>query len=540
MLLGLAPTAPFAKELGVCESGAARDVLAGNILLPRFIPGPMVHVPPLYWWLVALCVRILGWGEMAFRLPALLPAALTCAIIYAWAAVRLGREAALWGAVTLFFGHFFLDAARQPRMDALLAMCVTAAIAALEHAITTRQRTWFAMVALAIGLGCLAKGILGIGLPGAVIVLYLFSRRRFAELFRFDLIAAFAIGLAIGLAWYVAGYEIAGHKFLQWQIGMNLWRRFIPAAAGGANYCVHPIWYFAPQVAVGLLPWSLYLPALGVALWSRRRRRLPEPVIYTFCWFAAIFALFSLSRGKCQVYILPAFPPLALLVGWIIAEVCAEPEAVTWESRLFGLGSFVVTLGTLIIVAGALALMVYGAPARLVRLLHPTDRRFLDIFESLAATRHYGVANWLLLSTVGASIVLLGLGRSAPGLQAFGVLLVAAAGARFWFGVMTPALAERETLKLFAQEITDMVPADAHIGHLGIEDCDIYFYSSRPIEPVFHFECGGQFPPYLVIRKQRFDALPTAQRACLTPILSSESVDGHGPRLLVEQSHSPP
>ena len=85
-----------------------------------------------------------------------------------------------------------------------------------------------------------------------------------------------------------------------------------------------------------------------------------------------------------------------------------------------------------------------------------------------------------------------------------------------------------------------MVPADAHIGHLGIEDCDIYFYSSRPIEPVFHFECGGQFPPYLVIRKQRFDALPTAQRACLTPILSSESVDGHGPRLLVEQSHSPP
>ena len=67
MLLGLAPTAPLAKELGVCESGAARDVLAGNVLLPRFIPGPMVHIPPLYWWLVALCVRILGWGEMAFR-----------------------------------------------------------------------------------------------------------------------------------------------------------------------------------------------------------------------------------------------------------------------------------------------------------------------------------------------------------------------------------------------------------------------------------------------------------------------------------------
>ena len=46
-LMGI--TAPFTKELGVCESGAVRDVLAGDILLPHFLPGPIVHVPPLYW-----------------------------------------------------------------------------------------------------------------------------------------------------------------------------------------------------------------------------------------------------------------------------------------------------------------------------------------------------------------------------------------------------------------------------------------------------------------------------------------------------------
>src|SRR5437870_9206075 len=159
LLLTLGPNAPFTKELGVCESGAVRDILAGNIILPRFIPGPMVHVPPLYWWITAILVRLLGWDEMAFRLPALIPAAVMCAIVYGWAATRLGREAALWGAVVLLFGHFFIDAARQPRMDSMLAMFVTAAAIALECAIAIRRSSWFVTAVLMIGLGCLTKGV---------------------------------------------------------------------------------------------------------------------------------------------------------------------------------------------------------------------------------------------------------------------------------------------------------------------------------------------------------------------------------------------
>src|SRR5487761_2413654 len=91
-LLVLAPTAPFTHELGVCESGAVRDVLAGNIVLPHFLPGPMVHVPPLYWWTAALGVHALGWTEMALRLPSILASALTCALVYWWAAIAIDRR----------------------------------------------------------------------------------------------------------------------------------------------------------------------------------------------------------------------------------------------------------------------------------------------------------------------------------------------------------------------------------------------------------------------------------------------------------------
>ncbi len=539
ILLMLAPSAPFTKELGVCESGAVRDVLAGNLLLPHFIPGPMVHVPPLYWWSAALAVDFLGWSELALRLPALIPAAITCAIIYAWATARLSREAAMWGVATLLFGHFFLDAARQPRMDSMLAMFVTAAIVLFDPLLATHGWRWALAAAIAIGLGCLTKGILGVALPGLAVALYLIARRRFVDLFRAEIVAAFVVGLAIGLAWYVAGYEVAGDKFLKWQIGMNLWSRFVPADAGGASYCVHPIWYFGPQIVAGMLPWSLYVPALALILWPRTKRPLPESISYALWWFVAIFLFFSLSHGKCLIYILPALPPLASLIGWTIAKAHEEESGPIWFMRFFTAGSLIAALGAVLLVSGAIAILVYGLPTHLPIKLHPTDRRFLEIFGSIAAVHDYRLLNWMVVSALGVLVILLGTFRGQPSLDVFGVLLIAVAGARFWFGVMNPALADRETLKTFARDVMDVVPATASLGHIGIEDCDLYFYSPRPITPVFHFKCDAQprFPQYIVIRKNRFDAMPPDQRVCLSTILISEAVDSNGPRLLVE--HTP-
>ncbi len=321
-LLALAPTSPFTHELGVCESGAVRDVLAGHIILPYFLPGPMVHVPPLYWWTAALGVRAFGWTELALRMPSMLAAALTCAVVYGWTSIAINRRAAFWAATSLILCHFSLDAARQPRMDSMLALFVTAAAITLERALrpsispgtdapaidlASRRRS-FTLAALMMGLGILTKGILGILLPGLVAGLYFAVRRRWRDLFRPALIVTFLVALAIGVSWYWAAYEVGGRKFLQWQLTMNLWSRFVPAAAGGADYCAHPFWYFAPHTIVGFIPWSVYLPALAIYVWPRRDRELPEAIVFTLCWFAAIFVFFSTSHGKCLVYILPAFP----------------------------------------------------------------------------------------------------------------------------------------------------------------------------------------------------------------------------------------
>jgi 4-amino-4-deoxy-L-arabinose transferase-like glycosyltransferase len=592
-LLMMSPAAPFTHELGVCESGAVRDVLAGHIVLPRFLPGPIVHVPPLYWWCAALSVRILGWNEIALRLPALIPTAITTAIVFAWASATINRRAGLWAAAALTLCHFTIDAARQPRMDALLATTVTAATICLERALfdpepvapidwlsiqelraiffvppgmslhkqilapedirrgPLAKRIWFVLAALMIGLGIFSKGILGIALPGLAVGLYLVISGRFGEIFRPMLIASFTVGLAIGLAWYFAGYVIAGRQFLEWQVSMNLWHRFVPVEAGGAGYCAHPFWYFVPVTVAGFIPWCAYLPATAIVLW-RRRRALGEPVLFALCWFGAIFLFFSASSGKCLIYILPVFPPLALLLGSGLDSIQCEAEAKTVDDIYAPadtpdrLTASILTAGTACIVAGAalitlagIGVALIGAPAHLPVTLHPTDRRFFEIFGELGARHAISLYLWLIAMIAGVAVASAALFDHRPQLQAIGVGMLAAAGSLFWFGVMNPALAERETLRGFAQAVTARVPPGTVIGHIGLGDCDLDFYSPQPLPKIFRFRCGedNRLPRYIVLRENDYSEMTPAQHACMKPILTSRAVDGEGPRLLVERTN---
>ncbi len=548
----LGPTAPFTRELGVCESGAVRDVLAGNIILPRFIPGPYVHVPPLYWWLAALCVKALGWTELALRAPALLGAALTCAAIYAWGCGAIGLRAAFWSTAALLTGHFFIDAARQPRMDALLALFATVAALALEralapangrdpHADAEARTRYFAIAALAIGLGILAKGVLGIVLPGAAAGLYLLMRWRWRDIFSLRLILTFAAGLAIGLAWYVAGYVEGGRKFLDWQLEMNLWSRFIPTGAGGAGYCAHPFWYFAPHVLAGFMPWALYLPAAALALAPARSRALPEPIFYSLCWFAGIFLFFSSSQGKCLIYILPAFAPLAIAAGYAIdatiARAGGDGTRERWTVRLFTLANALIALAAFAAAAAIGFAMWRGTVPALH--LHPSDRRALEIVGAFAAHRAPALAAAAIAFLGSALLVASGFARADLQRQALGMLLFAAAASFFWFGLIAPAQAEEETLRDFARAVVQTLPPGVAAVHLGLSDCDLNFYSPAPLDPIYRLRCGPDAPRFVVARKSDFMAAAPANRACYAPLLESAPVDSAGSRVLLKLSPPP-
>jgi 4-amino-4-deoxy-L-arabinose transferase-like glycosyltransferase len=277
------------------------------------------------------------------------------------------------------------------------------------------------------------------------------------------------------------------------------------------------------------------LPAFALAAWPAAGRKLPEPAVYALCWFAALFIFFSSSHGKCLIYILPAFPPLAILTGWTIAQVQEDCDTRAWVRQFFAADSVIIAVGAGFIVIAVMLVITYGVPAKIVLRMHSTDRRFLELLMRQAFNPRLFL--WAGFSLVGAAIAVWGLLRAALAFEACGTLMIAAAGGWFWFAVMNPALARSETLKTFARQVAALVPADAHIGHFGLGDCELNFYSPRPLEPISRISCGERdaAAQYIIVRKQDFDAIPVTRRACFSPVWQATPNDSIGPRLLIRR-----
>jgi hypothetical protein len=325
----------------------------------------------------------------------------------------------------------------------------------------------------------------------------------------------------------------------------------MPVEAGGAGYCAHPFWYFVPVTIAGFIPWCGYLPA-GIAVIARKWRVMPAPMLFALCWFAGIFLLFSASSGKCEIYILPVFAPLAIMIGGTISSIqeasaatvvddlYAPAETPDWlPATVFAAGTMVIAVGAALITITAADLAMGGLPAHIIGRLHPTDRRFLEIFLALAASHEPSLYLWLAATIAGVITAVRGVMKRRPEVQASGAALIAAAGSLFWFGVMNPALAERVTLRSFAQAVTAHVPPGTVVGHIGLGDCDLNFYSPAPLPPIFHFRCDDDaaLPRYIVLRQAAYDSMTAAQRACLKPLLASPPLDSQGPRMLVERNN---
>jgi 4-amino-4-deoxy-L-arabinose transferase-like glycosyltransferase len=93
-----------------------------------------------------------------------------------------------------------------------------------------------------------------------------------------------------------------------------------------------------------LLPWSPLVPAALRAGWQQRKSH--AETLFLLLWAGVIFAFFSESNSKLIPYILPVFPPLALLIGKWFAET-RDGRLVRWQ----GIGT-----GLLLMLIGAAAL----------------------------------------------------------------------------------------------------------------------------------------------------------------------------------------
>lgn len=322
-------------------SAAQMMVREGHWLVPRvrgfhaLQPRVFLEKPPLVMWLQAAGVAALGPTELAVRLPSALAAVALGVVVYLFARDLTDRNAAVVAAVFLLVTPGLYgtnNAGRLGGMETPLLLFGTLFVWFTWRA-TVRDARWFLPAGVAAGLAVLTKGFAAGPFALAVLPLFAASPRTVLQE-RVAVAKAVAAAALVALPWYLAVYLLEGSAFVYQIYEEQVLRR---AAGEMYTYTVGVPFEFMEfpyfrYLFDGFDPWSYFLfPAFGALLWAAhadRDRERRRDVLFLGWWAASTFLLF-LPTGNHAWYLLPAFVPGAVLVGWTVARATrgARPDA---------------------------------------------------------------------------------------------------------------------------------------------------------------------------------------------------------------------
>lgn len=328
---------------------------SGNWVIPTFNGELRSAKPALLYWLQIFAYRAFGVNEFAARLPSAIAALLTLLVCYelgrSMFTPRTGLITGLIAATT----PMLCCAARFANPDALLNLFVCLTLTLFWIGLPSRRTWWFAAVGASAGLAVLAKGPVGLVLPGAVVLLALLWNRQLNILMTWRLLWGLGAFALVALPWYVwVALETRGHFLGAFFMTHNVNRFLAPME----NHAAGP-WYYPAVLLLGLATWSIVLPLAGwyglwsavrrpwtrfAATWSRAVDSDTEPLDPSrtlayrllWCWALVWLVFFSLAATKLPNYVLPVVIPLAVVIGRFWDRWCAGEIAL--HARMFRVG----------------------------------------------------------------------------------------------------------------------------------------------------------------------------------------------------------
>ncbi len=286
----------------------------GDLITPTLNYVHYFEKPPLLYWINAASLKLFGLTEFAARLPSALCGLATVLTTYIVARRLYGQRTALISALILGTSAGFVLQSRIILTDMLLTCCLTAALGAFICAAQREGRRssalpWY-LFFLFSALAVLAKGLIGIVFPAGIIFLYLLFSWRWDLLTRMRLFSGLLLFSAVAVPWFVA-ISRENPEFARFFFIHEHFERFASTVHGRYQ----PFWFFIPVLAATMLPWSCFIPGALVRAWSNRRHHDGHAGLYLLLWTGLIFLFFSKSNSKLIPYILPIFPPLAILIA---------------------------------------------------------------------------------------------------------------------------------------------------------------------------------------------------------------------------------
>jgi 4-amino-4-deoxy-L-arabinose transferase-like glycosyltransferase len=338
----------------------AREMLdRGDWITPTLGGFNWFEKPPLLYWLEILSYKALGVSEFAARLgPAIFGLGTIASLwLLGRSFDRSTKASANWLALIAASTLGIIVFSHGASFDIIVTFPITAALVSFfifdrsEDASFAKTYLPLVLFYVFVGVALLAKGLIGIIFPFAIVgIYYLLSRRLPPRAFVISLVWGTLLAVAVASVWYLPMYQRHGYEFINEFFIQHHFQRFT------SNKYLHPqpFYFYLWVLPLMTLPW---LPFFVASIWTFRPRLFraaPASQALTFfssplllfsaSWLLVPLFFFSVSGSKLPGYILPSVPAAIILTSAFVFELTKKSSK--WQNAIMitAASTFVATI----------------------------------------------------------------------------------------------------------------------------------------------------------------------------------------------------
>lgn len=322
-------------------------VQTGNWITPLIEPDrPFWAKPVLSTWLTAMSLLVFGFNAFAARLSSFLIFVAATWLTFELAARERNRDFGLLAACVLASSALAFYLGGAVMTDPVLMLGVTLTMAGYWRCVAApgpHAKLWGYVFFIGVAVGALAKGPIGVILPGMSIVAWATHQRRWIESWkRLPWFSGTLLAIVLVVPWYLAA-EHRTPGFLRYFIIGEHFERFLVSGWKGDLYgegraqAIGSIWLFG---FVAMLPWSAIVAGLLFRREAREKLRLSQIsdawLSYLIYWLLAPFILFTFARNILLTYVATSLPAFALLTAYALQSSERKFDRKVITAAIFG------------------------------------------------------------------------------------------------------------------------------------------------------------------------------------------------------------
>ncbi|MGH9914751.1 MAG: ArnT family glycosyltransferase, partial [Pyrinomonadaceae bacterium] len=310
----------------------AREMWMRSDLVTATLGGRLwFEKPALPYWLAMAGYELFGVHEWSARLSSAI-----CGLLATFALYILGRKIdrlsyntpsanqspGMFNNSGLIFALVFASSAgaiafsRGVNFDIAVTMAITLGLVSFfisDIEETKRWRNlWLTGFYASLGLGLLAKGLVGVVLPGAIVLFYFVLRGSWpSKQFLISLLWGGPLTLLVASLWYGPVIYQHGWFFIDQFFIQHHFARYI----SNKYHHPQPFYFYPPVIALMVFPWTalLIVGLYHCTKWNWRSTAPRDRLrVLAFAWLLFPIAFFTFSVSKLPGYILPALPAAAI------------------------------------------------------------------------------------------------------------------------------------------------------------------------------------------------------------------------------------